>query len=621
MNSAKTTQEFLEYFVSGSIDSIPFRCFVDCGCAATTINKQLFSRHFGRVEDLDNQHEVAIAFNGSTTPIYGNLLTKIQFGEKEYPINFKVVESSHYDIILGLDFINPLVKYISPSDSNMVFNDGNAIGLEKYQIETTTVPILRSSEPVVIPANTISFVPCTLVGPIEDKYASYCLTNTHEFLLNTGLGVANCLITPRIKVAVQVVNPTESAIEVSEGTKVAELEQCEQLPYSILKEVPNNALQSRSRSSLISLKECNTDKSFLSESEAAELQSLLDKYKHVFATERDEPGRTSLVEHHIDLIEGTRPFKQTTRRFPIHLQDEADKEVQKLLDNHIVEQSNSEFSSPPFWSARKTGASGSALISASLMQKTIKDSYPLPRICEAIDSIGKNSKYFTTLDLAMGYHHVPIAEDDKHKTAFPSRFGLLQYTVMPFGLTNAPATFQRLMERVLSHMNWKDCLVYIDDVLIWSHTFAEHLQKLESVFQSFRESRTSNQSQKVSHLLPSSTLLGHLITESGIKMDPNRIKAVSEMQHPTTKQLVQRYLGFISYYRQVIPNLSRIETPIRQILIKEQFEWKREKRTSPSKLSRSCSNVTLYRLPRHNPALRPRHGRIQKRSRSGAQSD
>ena len=141
MNSAKTTQEFLEYFVSGSIDSIPVRCFVDCGCAATTMNKQLFSRHFGRVEDLENQHEVAIAFNGSTTPIYGNLQTKIQFGEKEYPINFKVVESSHYDIILGLDFINPLVKYISPSDSNIVFNDGNRSNSRNEQIETTTVPI------------------------------------------------------------------------------------------------------------------------------------------------------------------------------------------------------------------------------------------------------------------------------------------------------------------------------------------------------------------------------------------------------------------------------------------------------------------------------------------------
>ena len=110
-------------------------------------------------------------------------------------------------------------------------------------------------------------------------------------------------MTPRIKVVVQVVNPSECPIEVSEGTKVAELEQCEQLPYSILKEVPTNAIQAGSRSSLISLKDCNTDESFLSESEAAELQSLLDKYKHVFATERDEPGRTSLVEHHIDLIE------------------------------------------------------------------------------------------------------------------------------------------------------------------------------------------------------------------------------------------------------------------------------------------------------------------------------
>ena len=127
-------------------------------------------------------------------------------------------------------------------------------------------------------------------------------------------------------------------------------------------------------------------------------------------------------------------------------------------------------------------ASASIIVNLiNLLLKTLSTS----RINEAIDAIGRDSKFFTTLDLAMGYHHVPIAEEDKFKTAFPSRFGLLQYTAMPFGLTNAPATFQRLMERVLAHMNWKDCLVYIDDILIWSKTFKEHLDKLDSVFQAF----------------------------------------------------------------------------------------------------------------------------------------
>ena len=124
-----------------------------------------------------------------------------------------------------------------------------------------------------------------------------------------------------------------------------------------------------------------------------------------------------------------------------------------MLDNGIVEPSNSEFSSPFVLIRKKDGTVCFCIDYRKLNEKTVTDSYPLPRISEAIDSIGRDSKFFTTLDLAMGYHHVPIAEEDKYKTAFPSRFGLLQYTAMPFGLTNAPATFQRLMERVLAHMN------------------------------------------------------------------------------------------------------------------------------------------------------------------------
>ena len=97
---------------------------------------------------------------------------------------------------------------------------------------------------------------------------------------------------------------------------------------------------------------------------------------------------------------------------------------------------------------------------------TIKDSYPLPRIDDALDALGPKAKYFSTLDLAMGYYHVPIERRDRHITAFPARKGLFQFKVMQFGWCNAPATFQRLMERVLSRLNWKDCLDYIDDVLV-----------------------------------------------------------------------------------------------------------------------------------------------------------
>ena len=163
----------------------------------------------------------------------------------------------------------------------------------------------------------------------------------------------------------------------------------------------------------------------LSQSEQNQLSLLINRYRHVFAGDDSIPGRTSLVQHHIDLKEGSRPFKLPARRIPMHLQQEADKEVQKMLDHGIVEPSNSEFSSPPVLVRKNDGTVRFCIDYRKLNESTVKDSYLLPRISEAIDSIGIDAKYFSSLDLAMGYHHVPIAPENKNKTAFPSRFGLL----------------------------------------------------------------------------------------------------------------------------------------------------------------------------------------------------
>ena len=120
-----------------------------------------------------------------------------------------------------------------------------------------------------------------------------------------------------------------------------------------------------------------------------------------------------------------------------------------------------------------------------LNEVTIKDSYPLPRIDELIDTIGA-AKWFTTMDLASGYWQVRVKEKDRPKTAFVTRYGLYEFNVMPFGLTNAPATFQRVMDQVLGRINGQFALVYIDDINVFSGTFEEHLTHLREVFQRIR---------------------------------------------------------------------------------------------------------------------------------------
>ena len=176
----------------------------------------------------------------------------------------------------------------------------------------------------------------------------------------------------------------------------------------------------------------------------------------------------------------------------------------------------------------------------------------------------------------------------------------MQYTAMPFGLTNAPATFQRLMERVLSHMNWKDCLVYIDDVLIWSTTFQEHLEKLESVFYAFEKVGLRIKAKQCHICCQSVPYLEHVLSASGIQMDPQRIKAISEMRPPSNKKEVQVFLGLINYYRRFVPNLSRVEAPIRKLVSASHFTWPKEAHDAFSVIKELvCRNTVLAFPARH----------------------
>ena len=469
-NPSHTEEEFLEFYVDAEIEGHNVRCFLDSGCAASSMSQDCYTSRFGHLESLEGKPEQAIAFNGTTSLIHGTFNTSVVFNQKSYPIAIKVVEASNYEFILGTDFLNKFKAIINLRDGILEIEGCAPILIAKQEINVSDPPVLHCASDVSVPPQSVAYLACTRVGAVSRKATAMCLSETTSFASGTGLLLANGIINPQSKIFVQVVNVTASPIQVRNGTKISALAECEELPFACSKTVRTNSLKLIDRKSL-ELNELGTDVSSLTKSESTQLQSLVDKYQHLFAKEKDAAGRTNLVEHHIDLVEGSRPFKHSSRRFPIHLQEEADKEVQKMLDAGIVEPSTSEFSSPPVLVRKKDGGIRFCVDYRKLNQSTIKDSYPLPRINEAIDSIGSDSKYFMTLDLAISYHHVPIAHEDKHKTAFTSRYGLVQYTAIPFGLTNAPATFQRLMERVLAHMNWKDCLVYIDDVLIWSKPF------------------------------------------------------------------------------------------------------------------------------------------------------
>eukprot|EP00795_Rhopilema_esculentum_P010373 gene10373-19075_t len=211
---------------------------------------------------------------------------------------------------------------------------------------------------------------------------------------------------------------------------------------------------------------------------------------------------TSIIQHEID-TGNSKPIKQAPYRVSQNQRDEIESHISKMLEQNIISVSSSPWSSPVVLVKKKDGTTRFCIDYRKLNAVTRKDSFPLPRIDDALDSLA-GSIYFTTLDLQSGYHQVAMHPSSKEKTAFISHAGLYEFNDMSFGLTNAPPNFQRLMSRLLHGLEWKICLIYIDDIIMFTKTFEEHLSRLSLVFDRLREASWRR-------LLPNCAMLRRLL--------------------------------------------------------------------------------------------------------------
>lgn len=225
----------------------------------------------------------------------------------------------------------------------------------------------------------------------------------------------------------------------------------------------------------------------LSEEEKSRLLVLLKRFTSTFSSP-DSPkmGRCPLVEHKIDVGDSL-PIKQRPYRVSFKEREILNNEIDKLFQNNLIEHSQSPWSSPVVLVRKPNGGIRCCIDYRKLNRITKKDSYPLPRIDDALDRL-RGARYFSTLDCDQAFHQIEVEENSKDKTAFVTPDGLYQYKVLPFGLSSSPATFQRLIDSVLGRFKWTIALVYMDDVIIFSNSFEDHIKHLETVLSAIKKS-------------------------------------------------------------------------------------------------------------------------------------
>ena len=226
----------------------------------------------------------------------------------------------------------------------------------------------------------------------------------------------------------------------------------------------------------------------------------------------------------------------------------------------VIEPSQSEWEAPIVVVKKRDGSLRICVDYRRLNSVTSTDAYPMPRTDELIDKLGK-AKYITTLDLARGYWQVPMNEDDKDKTAFTTPKGLYQFTVMPFGLCGAPATFQRMMDSVIHGLE-SSVAVYLDDVVIFSETWTDHIKHIREVLQQLRKYKLTAKPTKCQFGMYECVYLVHVVGNGQVKPDPQKISAVKKYPVPTTKKGVRSFLGLTGYDRRFIADYAKLAMPL-----------------------------------------------------------
>ena len=341
------------------------------------------------------------------------------------------------------------------------------------------------------------------------------------------------------------------------------------------------------------------------EDQAEKAHSLLKEYHDIFLLEKHDMSHTKAAKHKIVLKDpDTLPFKERFCGIPPPQLDEVHAHLKMMLDAGVIQPSNSPWCNAVVLVRKKDGSLHFCIDFRKLISLTVKDSHPLPHICETLESLA-GAAHYSTFDMNSGFWQVPMDEESKQYTAFTlGSMGLYECESMPFGLCNTPPTFQRLMLNCLGELNLTYCLIYLDDVIIFSQTEEEHLERMRVVFDHLHKHGLKLKPSKCDVFKMEINYLAHHVIKKGVLPSKKNLEAIAKCLLPDTYTKVKSFVCLVDHYRHFIKGFANIATRLYDLTSRENKEKKSEHLDLPLEarkafdhLKAACLQVSILSFP------------------------
>ena len=599
--------------VTGLVAGRQTRMLVDTGSAVTIVREDVWRETMqSDWSQLVPPPHPAVAANGQELDLHGQGEVTIGVGGLAKRHTVLVARGLTQECLLGADYLQKH-RCVVDLDKRVLCAGGGVVSFTSQVDNEINAAVchVAFAHTTVVPAQCQMQLSATVSrakGTETDELGDAILEPEMSFIERHGLVVAHSLSrSVNSKTLVQVLNPSPAPVTIHRNERIGLLRSLADVCVDVCAAVNHSGNNLEMNQQGAKANKQATDKviqQLLSgvkdkeQPEKQQLESLLEEFQDVISVGDNDLGHTDMVYHKIDTGDA-QPVRQPARRLPFHQKEEVRQLLDDMLSRDIVEPSQGPWSSPIVLVKKKDGSTRFCIDFRKVNDLTRKDAQPLPRIDDTLDAMGE-ACYFSTLDLASGYWQVALDPSDKEKTAFATPFGLYQFRVMPFGLCNAPATFQRLMEQVLAGLHWSCCLVYLDDIIVFSRSISEHLSKLREVFSRLKQAGLKVKPSKCHLLQKSVHYLGHILSARGVETDPGKIKCIADWPVPTCPRELKQFLGLASYYRRFVKGFAQLASPLYAFTDKREWKWSDGCCNAFMELKKRLMTSPVLTLPRFN---------------------